>query len=82
MVSGRNETMVVFVGQLTDEDVDDSKEYANQIKQFARLSLIGVNKSVNKDNLGKLADYSYVFDLDRGVPTDFTNIMNNAYGCN
>jgi hypothetical protein len=65
---------------MSNIDVTQSKDLADTIKSFARLSLIGLQSSVQKSNLDQLAQFSYILDLN-AIPSDLESILSQAYGC-
>lgn len=65
---------------MNDDDVENSKQYVDIIKGFARLALIGVQPSVSESNLQQLADYSALIDLNN-IPSNIDDILAQAYGC-
>lgn len=80
-ITDMDQTIVLLVGRMSDDDVDISKPYAATIKGFARLALIGLQDSVKIENLQQLADYSYVLDLNKPIPSNIQDIISQAYGC-
>jgi hypothetical protein len=77
------QTVIVFVGKMDQNDVSQSDYYVERMKKKGiYLSIIGIQPGVDLSNLDKLADYSYVFDLSRGVPTNIQDIILQANGCN
>lgn len=79
--TGMDQTIIVFMGRLNDQDVKAADHYAEQIKRFAYLSLIGVQDSVTLKNLNKLADYSYTFNV-QNPPANIQDVIRQAHGCN
>jgi len=79
-ITGFPRTFVVFVGALSDDDVTNSIDYANKIRTFAYLSVIGVQSSVTKANMDKLANFSYNLDVSN-LPDNIQDILSQAYGC-
>ncbi|KAI6191095.1 hypothetical protein M3Y97_00190600 [Aphelenchoides bicaudatus] len=75
------QTIVLLVGSLTDDDVDLAKDDVATLKQFSKLSIIGLQSSVSKTTLDKLADYSYILDLAKPLPSNLPQIISQAFGC-
>jgi hypothetical protein len=76
------QSFVLLVGQLTDSDIENSKDYIGQIKKIAFLAVIGTNDKVTQEQLDKLnVDYSRVIDLNKSLPSDLDSIFSEVYGC-
>ncbi|KAI6206057.1 hypothetical protein M3Y94_00862500 [Aphelenchoides besseyi] len=75
-----DQTVVLFVSQLSDDDVEDLQPFTDDIKTFARLVLVGITDNAPKEALDQLADASIKLDLTN-VPSDILDQFDQAYGC-
>lgn len=76
------QTIVLLVGKLGQNDVKVLDRYAERIKKFAYLSIIGIqDMAVDPSAISKLADFSYYFDLDRSIPDSIQYVIQEAHGC-
>lgn len=72
---------IILVGKLDADDAKTIDRYAEKIKQTAFLSIIGIQESVDVKVLDKVADYSFSFELNKGVPVNIQDVIEQAYGC-
>ncbi|KAI6210875.1 Serine/threonine-protein phosphatase [Aphelenchoides besseyi] len=74
------QTVVIFVSQLSDDDIEDLQPFTDDIKTFARLVLVGITDNAPKEALDQLSDASIKLDLTN-VPSDILDQFDRAYGC-
>lgn len=79
---GMDQTIVILTGRFNEKDAKKVDRYAEKIKKNSYLSMIGFQDSVNVTSLSKVADFSYSFDLSKGLPNDIYGVIKDAIGCN
>uniref|UniRef100_A0AAF5D7F3 VWFA domain-containing protein n=2 Tax=Strongyloides stercoralis TaxID=6248 RepID=A0AAF5D7F3_STRER len=72
----------VFLSTTTDDDINNSIQYANELQSKGTLNFIVLKSSNSQINLGKLKNFNtFYWDFSNDNITDLVNFFNSSMAC-